>query len=32
MSMFFALVIFFGIPLCGLVLIWILNHAEEKKL
>lgn len=29
MTEFFAMVIFFGIPLCGIVLIWILHH--EKK-
>ena len=30
MTEFFAMVFFFGIPLCGIVLIWILNHSEEK--
>lgn len=30
MMEFIAMVIFFGIPLCGIVLIWILNHEKEE--
>ena len=25
-----AMVIFFGIPLCGIVFLWILNHKKKN--